>query len=67
MHPKFTSQSNPARSSITGKSITLAEACSMLQRSSHSGAPAGVRFMKKNFPRMPFGYLFITIARWARW
>ena len=38
-----------------------------VQRSSHSGAQAGVRFIKKNFPRMPFGYLFITIARWARW
>ena len=30
------------------------------------GAPEGVRFMKKNFPWIPFGKRFITIARSRR-
>jgi hypothetical protein len=56
-------QSSDARSSMTGKSMTLPESCSMRQMRIHSGRGDGARFMKKKSPCAPCGYRFMTIAR----
>ena len=40
---------------MTGKSITLPEACSIAQVVSHSGRAEGARFMKKKSPVAPLG------------
>ena len=63
MHPRLITQRRDARSSITGKSMTLPDSCSMLQVRIQSGLGTGARFMKKKSPPAPCGYRFITIAR----
>ena len=40
---------------MTGKSITLPDACSIEQVRSQSGRGDGARFMKKKAPSAPFG------------
>jgi len=55
MQPRFTSHNRDARSSTTGKPITLPEACAILQILIHGGRGAGARFMKKNGPPAPSG------------
>ncbi len=67
MQPRLTTHRSAATSWITGKSITLFDACSTAQVSIQSGRGAGARFMKKNGPPAPFGYRFMTIARSFRW
>ena len=65
MQPRLMTQSSDARSSITGKSMTLPESCGIRQVRIQSGRGEGARFMKKNSPAAPWGYRFITIARSA--
>ena len=62
MQPRLTSHKSEARSSITGKSMTLPERCSTAQVRIHGGRGDGARFMKKKSPVAPCGYRFITIA-----
>jgi hypothetical protein len=66
MHPKFTSHKREATFWTTGKSMMLPEWCSMEQIGIVLGRGVGARFIKKKLPEMPFGYRFITIARFWR-
>src|SRR5262245_38155098 len=63
MQPRLITHISDGTSSMTGKSMTLPESCSMRQVRIHSGRGAGARFMKKNSPPAPCGSRFITIAR----
>jgi hypothetical protein len=55
MQPRFTTQSSEARSWTMGKSMTLADWCSIEHSSIQGGRGAGARFMKKNAPLAPSG------------
>jgi hypothetical protein len=52
-----------ARSSMTGKSMTLARAVRDGAGANPRRARDGARFMKKKAPAAPLGYRFITMAR----
>jgi hypothetical protein len=47
--------------------MTLPEACSIGQIGMEGGRGEGARFIKKKGPLMPFGYRFITMARFFKW
>ena len=55
MQPRLITHRSAATSLMTGKSMTLPDACSMAQVSIQSGRGRGARFMKKNSPPAPLG------------